>query len=118
MGSMTIGKKLFASLGAALALTLAVSGLALWNVGSLGGSLDNVSNSKAMKRFIASDINTTMSDFLAEERGVLARSFLKDKAGMEGYNQQFDESRSKFKKRVDQFMPLVETEQGRRGIQE
>jgi len=118
MGSMTIGKKLFISFGAALALTLAVGCLALWNIGSLGRTLDNAIKMKALKRYLASDINTIMSDFTAEERGILARSFMKDKAAMELYNQQFHESQTKFKKHTEEFLPLVETAEGRRGIQE
>lgn len=118
MRSITIGKKLFLSFGAALALTLAVSCLSLLSIGSLGSNLDEVAKVEAVKWYLASDISTIMSDFLAEERGILAQSFMKDKAVMEGYNQQFHESRAKFKKRVDQFIPLIETEVGRRGIQE
>ncbi len=118
MRSMTIGKKLFAGFGAALVLTLTMSLFAFWSIGSLGASLERVAKMDAAKRYLASAMNTSMSDFLAEERGVLARSFMKDKAAMEGYNQQFHDSQAKFKKDADQFVPLVDTEVGRRGIQE
>lgn len=118
MRSMTIGQKLFMSFGAALALTLAVSGLALWNIGSLGGSLDKVIKVNAMKRYLASDISTIMSDFTAEERGILARAFMKDKATVNKYNQEFHESDTRFKKRVEEFTVLIETAEARRLIQE
>ena len=118
MRSMTIGKKLFAGFGAALVLTLVMSLFALWSIGSLGATLQRVAKVEAAKRYLASSINTTMSDFLAEERGILARSLMKDKAAMDAYYQQFHESRAKFKKDVDQFLPLIETEVGRRSIQE
>jgi len=79
MGSMTIGKKLFLSLGAALALTLAVSCLALWGVNTLNADLNKVVKVEALKRYLASDMNTIMSDFMAEDRGILVGTLLKDK---------------------------------------
>ncbi|HTS50613.1 MAG TPA: methyl-accepting chemotaxis protein [Bryobacteraceae bacterium] len=115
---MTIGKKLLAGFGTALVLTLAMSLFAFWSIGSLGATLQKVAKVEALKRYLASDISTTMSDFLAEERGIVARSFIKDTAAIEKYHQDFRDSEARFKKSVDQFLPLIETEEARRGIQE
>ena len=85
---MTIGKKLILSFGAALALTLMVSALALEGFSSLGADMNRVINVNARKLFLATDINATQSDMLAAERGILARAFMKDKAT----NQSLDQS--------------------------
>jgi methyl-accepting chemotaxis protein/methyl-accepting chemotaxis protein-1 (serine sensor receptor) len=115
---MTIGKKLFLSFGAALALTLVVSLFALQSIGSLGGSLDKAIKVNARKRYLASDMSTVMSDLTAGERGIIARSYMKDKATSEKYNQEFGQSVARFKKCVDEFVPLIETAEARRMIQE
>ncbi len=117
MKSMTIGKKLFLSFGAALVLTLGVSVVALLGIGNLGASLDKVIKVNAMKRYLAADIGTVMSDLTAEERGILARAYMKDKATVEQYNGDFRASEAKFKKDVEEFTPLIETAEARRAIQ-
>ncbi|MGA2740807.1 MAG: methyl-accepting chemotaxis protein [Bryobacteraceae bacterium] len=115
---MTIGKKLLLSFGAALALTLMVAFSSLHSIGDLGGSLHKVIKVNATKLFLASDISTVMSDFTAEERGIIARSFMKDRATVDRYNSEFGESAARFKQRVDEFVPLIETAEARRMIQE
>src|ERR1035441_62482 len=82
---MTIGRKLFLSFGAALVLTLAVSFLALNDIGNLGGMADRLVKVSARKQALSGDINTRMADILAAERGILLRAYMKDKATMEQY---------------------------------
>jgi len=64
---MTIGKKLFLSFGAALVLTLAVSFLALNDIGNLGGMTDRLVKVDAKKQSLSGDINTRMADILAAD---------------------------------------------------
>ena len=83
MKSMTIGKKLLMSFGAALALTLVVGLVALESLGSLAASLNKVINVNDRKQFLAGDINVAASECRSLERGVLLRSYMKDKATVE-----------------------------------
>jgi methyl-accepting chemotaxis protein/methyl-accepting chemotaxis protein-1 (serine sensor receptor) len=115
---MTIGKKLFLSFGAALALTLAVCALALYGFSSLGADMNKVVNVNARKLYLATDINGLQSDMVAAERGIIARGFMKDKATVEKYNQGFGESVTKANKEVDEFTSLVETDDARQMIGE
>ena len=54
---MTIEKQLFLSFGAALALTLAVSGLALQGFGTLGGAVEKLIKVNARKQYLAGDMD-------------------------------------------------------------
>ena len=115
---MTIGTKLFLSFGAALVLTLAVSFLALNDIGNLGGVTDKLVKVSAKKQSLSGDINTRMADILAAERGILVRAYMKDKATMEQYNQDFLRNADLTKKNLDEFATLSETAEDRRMIDE
>ena len=115
---MTIGRKLFLSFGTALVLTLAVSFLALNDIGNLGGVADKLVKVSAKKQALSGDINTRMADILAAERGILLRAFMKDKVTMEQYNEDFLRSADLTKKRLDEFATLSETAEDRRMIDE
>ena len=116
--NMTIGKKLYLTFGAALALTLAVSAVALNGVGTLDGMNDTLGNVKTKKRFLSSDFNTTVSEMLAAERGVLVRAYMKDKATMEQYNQDFADSAARANKNMTAFGTLSDSAEDRQFINE
>jgi methyl-accepting chemotaxis protein/methyl-accepting chemotaxis protein-1 (serine sensor receptor) len=118
MKSMTIGKKLFLSFGAALALTLVVSVVSLVDISSLATALNKVIKVDATKRFLASDINTIASDLIAAERGIIARAYMKDNATVEKYNGEFHDAQARLQRRLDEFRPLIETAEARQMIQE
>ena len=115
---MTIEKKLLMSFGAMLALTLVVSGVALLGSRSLGTQVDNLTKVEARKLFLAGEVNTVTSDFIAEERGILVRGLQKDQAKMDEYNQQFRESADRLKKRLDELALMAETAEGRQMVAE
>jgi methyl-accepting chemotaxis protein len=58
-----------------------------------------------------------MSDFTAEERGIIARSFMKDKPTVERYNAD-GKSVALFKSYVERFVPLVESAEGKQMLQQ
>ena len=118
MKSMTIGKKLFLSFGAALVLTLVVSVVSLLGISSLGSGMDKLIKVNARKVYLAGDLGAALSDFVSLERGIMVRSFMKDKASIEKYNQQFRETAEKAKKDLDEFAPLAETAEGKRLVEE
>ena len=110
---MTIEKKLFLSFGAALILTLAVSGLALEGFGTLSEAVDKLIKVNARKQSLAGDMNTSMALILASERGILLRAYMKDSDTMAKYNQGFRETSSRMKKDLAEFVPLIETVEAR-----
>jgi methyl-accepting chemotaxis protein len=115
---MTVGKKLLLSFGAAMVLTLAGGAFALSAIGNIGGVNDKLVKVTARKRFLASDISAATEAILAAERGILVRAFMKDKATMEQYHQDFQESAGRAKKMLDEFATLSETAEDHRLIGE
>jgi CHASE3 domain sensor protein len=76
--NMTIGKKLFLSFGAALALASGIGFGALRSIGSLQGQMQQLIAKDARKLYLAADINTALSDVIAGERGILLRAYMND----------------------------------------
>jgi methyl-accepting chemotaxis protein len=113
---MTIGRKMFLGFGSALALTLAMSAVALYGVGTLGDLNDTLVKVAAEKRFLAADISTSVAEILAAERGILVRSYMKDLPTMEQYNQNFEDSAARTKKSLEAFSALSETAEDRHAI--
>ncbi|HXS76223.1 MAG TPA: methyl-accepting chemotaxis protein [Terracidiphilus sp.] len=111
---MTIGKKLFASFGASVALTLVLGGTSLWLISNMGASLSKMANVTARKQFVASEIDMGESDLVSAERGILLRTFTKEPALVAQYNEDFKNASSLLKANFDELAPLLETEEGRR----
>jgi methyl-accepting chemotaxis protein len=115
---MTIGKKLFLGFGASLALTLIVGGTAVWTIGNLGASLERVVNVNAKKRFLAGEISVNVSDVIAAERGILVRAYMKDQVTVALYNQQLHGALDQWKKNMEEFVPLIETAEDKKLLEE
>jgi methyl-accepting chemotaxis protein/methyl-accepting chemotaxis protein-1 (serine sensor receptor) len=115
---MTVGKRLFLTFGGALALTLAVSALALEGFSTLGGAVDRLIKVNARKQYLAGDMNTSMALVIAWERGILLRAYMKDSDTMSKYNQSFRETAARVKKDLAEIVPLLETAEARQSIEE
>ena len=111
--NMTIGKKLFLSCGAALALTVAIAVVAFLAIGSLGNSVDNLASVQVRKVYLAGDLDNATSDMLAAERGILVRAYMKDPATMAKYNQDFNDAATRFQKALDELAPRLVTTEGK-----
>ena len=85
---MTIGRKLFSSFGAELALTLLISLVALQSFSGLDEQVRKLADSNARKVYLAADINMAISDVSAAERGILLRAYMQDNATVETYKSQ------------------------------
>jgi methyl-accepting chemotaxis protein/methyl-accepting chemotaxis protein-1 (serine sensor receptor) len=81
------------------------------NIGALTQKLARVD---AKKVYLAGEISTKTSDILSDERGILLRSMLHDKAKADSYYQAYKESADAFHKAIDELTPLLVTEEGRR----
>ena len=114
MKSMTIDKKLFSAFGAALAVTLVIGCLSFQGFSSIGAQVTKLIRVNARKLYLAGDINTAMSDVISGERGILVRAFMKDYATIEKYKAQQTQTFARLKKDTDEFALLVETDEGRR----
>ncbi len=106
---MSIGKKLMSSSGAAFALTILVGAVSALGIGRLGSTVDKLVNVNAKKLNLAGDIETAAADLVAEERSILLRGLLKDKAMVETNNQSFRQGAARFKSRLEAFFALADT---------
>ncbi len=111
---MKISKKLFLSFGAALVITLGVSFVALNGTDNLAGANDKIVKVTAKKLYLSGNIATDVTGVLAAERGVLLRDYMKDKATMAQYNQDFQENIASAKKNLAEFATLSESSEDRR----
>ena len=115
---MTIGKKLFASFGTALLLTLIVGGTAIWIIGNLGTGFENLVHVVSKKRLLATEGDTNASDMQSAARGVLERAFMKDGAAIEQMNQAYHAADSTLKKNTDALSALIKSSQERKDMQQ
>ena len=109
----TVGKKLYAALGALLALTLAAGGAAFVNIDSLGSMLQSVIEKDARKQFLAGEIDVVLSDFMAEERGIMRSAEIKDSSNLDKYTHDFEASATRYKTALDELGTLIYTADGR-----
>ena len=114
MGSMTIGKKLMLSIGGTVVLTLVAAIVSVVSLSGMGDDMQALIKNNARRLFLAGDINAITSDMQAEERGMMAKSLMNDKAGSDRYNQDFNESAATLKKRFDEYLGLSPRDEDRR----
>ena len=50
------------------------------------------------------------------ERAILVRAYIEDNANIDGYNREFGEILGRLRKRIEEFVPLIETTEARRLI--
>ena len=114
MKSMTIGAKLLLGFGATLTLAIAVGAVSLLGIGSLGNTTDALIQINARRLYLAGEVNTLTSTLQADERGIMARFFLNDRATMDKYDQGFRESTARLINRLDEYTKLAATDEDRR----
>src|SRR3954447_3792332 len=115
---MTIGKKLFTCLGALIALTMGLGAYALVSLSSLGTTMAHLMDGNAKRQALAGSVKSSMSDLGAAERGIILRAFMKDRAGMEGYNKARGDAAAIVKKGLGDLALLAEDPQEKEMISE
>jgi len=78
MVTMTIGKKLFTSVGLLVVIALVIGGVAIRNVQELGYSVDEMGHHYTGGLYLTGRINYLSADMVATSRGILLRGYLKD----------------------------------------
>ncbi len=114
---MTIGKKIYLSFAAATGIALIVAVVAFSIIGNLGQTAVNLVNQNARRQFLAGQMEFGVEKLLASERAIVVRAFLKDLPAVEQYNREFLETSAAVTKQIDEFRPLIATEEGRRAVQ-
>ncbi|HEV8038619.1 MAG TPA: methyl-accepting chemotaxis protein [Bryobacteraceae bacterium] len=113
---MTIGKKLMFSVGAMLAMLLALAGSALYSVSGLSNELDSTANRDAKKLDIGGSLATNASEMLSFERGMLVRVGMKDLPKAASYHNSFNERAKLVADGISEIRPMIVSDEGRQGI--
>lgn len=113
---MTVGQKLKISFGATLFLTLILSIISWVSTGALGSNINKLTSVNGKKLYLSGIINGLTSDLVANDRGILYRALLNDKAQVDKINERFKDTLAQLNKALDEYEPLVDNEEGRRLI--
>ena len=73
---MTIGKKLFSSFGAAIAITLVMGVVAISNTGKLGENVDELGHRSAHCLYLAGNVDNLTTDVLGQTRAMLLHAHI------------------------------------------
>jgi methyl-accepting chemotaxis protein len=110
---MTIGKKLYASVGALLLLTLILGLASLNSTNSLTTRLDTATQKTARRLKLAGKIDSAGADMLAGQRGVALYAMAKSPEMVEKSKEMVRGASDDWQKSLDEFRPLVATQEGR-----
>jgi methyl-accepting chemotaxis protein len=106
---MTIEKKLFAAFGTLLVLTVGMGAYALMSVGSLGKTTGTLVNGNAKRQSLAGDINRVSTELISQERGIILRAYMKDRAVMDQYNDVRQKAAEHMRKSMADLAALADT---------
>ncbi len=110
--NMTIGKKLFLSIGAALTAALVMGVLMFVSLSRVGAGMDRVVNENAKGKSLANEIDNNLTELISLERGMVLKSIIKDQASIDKYHEDYRTELTKLNANVAQFAPLVKTPEG------
>src|SRR4051812_21154139 len=110
----TIGKKLTIGCAAMLALMVLMSVVSLNSIGNLNTELEVATQKTARRLQLAAEIDTSGSNMLASQRGIVMFTFGKDPSSVQASKDQFDTAANEWQKSIDEVRPLIVREDGRR----
>jgi methyl-accepting chemotaxis protein len=117
LGKMTIGKKLFLSIGAALLAALIMGILMFVSLSRVGAGMDKVVNVDAKRKYLANQMYIHLTEMISLERGMQLKAILKDQASVDKYHEDYRAELTKLAGNATEFSPLVTTPQGEEFMQ-
>ena len=111
--TITIGRKLFFSFGAAVAITLLITFVGFTNNEILSGTIDRVVASTSIRQALANDISLRLAQLLSLERGMNLRALVKDAATVDAYNREYLVDSDRLVALDKQLAPLLTSETDR-----
>jgi len=109
LGKMTISKKLFLSIGAALVAALVMAALTLSSLARVRSGMDRVINENAKKQLLANQIYIHLTETISLTRGTELKSLLHDQASVDQIHEQTRAELKKLDANAAQMMTLATT---------
>jgi methyl-accepting chemotaxis protein len=116
-GHMTIGKKLFLSIGAITLAALVLGAMSLMSLSRTRSSMDRVINEDAKRAVLANRLYINITEMISLERGMQYRALLKDQAKIDQYHEEYRTELGKLDANAVQYAPLVATPEGAEFLQ-
>jgi methyl-accepting chemotaxis protein len=110
--TMTIGKKLFSSIGAALAVALIIAGTTIFSLSRVTSNLDQIVNGDAKRQVLANAINLDITEMISTMRALNLRAAMHDQAFVDTYHRQYQNEIADLNRNVSELETLVQTPVG------
>jgi methyl-accepting chemotaxis protein len=117
LGKMTIGKKLFLSIGAALMAALIMGIMMFVSLSRVGAGMDRVVNVAAKKKYLANQMYIHLTEMISLERGMQIQAVLKNQALVDKFHEDYRTELTKLDGNATEFAPLVTTSDGQAFMQ-
>jgi methyl-accepting chemotaxis protein/methyl-accepting chemotaxis protein-1 (serine sensor receptor) len=113
MGKFSMGKQLTICFGVAFGLTFATAAVALWNISSLGASLQRVGLRIVPNLQAAAKQQLLSANFETDIRAVLLLGYMKDPAGVETLQGEFEKHKVSFDETIESLNANLKDAQAR-----
>jgi methyl-accepting chemotaxis protein len=114
---MTIGKKLFLSIGSVVAAALVMGALMFVSLSRVGAGMDRVVNENVKRQYLANQMYINLTEMISLARGMEIKAILKDQASVDKYHEDYRAELTKLQANVTEFAPLIVTPQGQEFLQ-
>jgi methyl-accepting chemotaxis protein len=108
-GHMTIGKKLFLSIGAALTAAVVMGVLMFVSLSRVGAGMDRVINENATKQYLGNQMYINLTRMISLARGTELRAMQKDQASVDKYHDDYRAELEKLNANAAQILRLSPT---------
>jgi methyl-accepting chemotaxis protein len=117
LGKMTIGKKLFLSIGAVVVAALVMGVMTFVSLSRVGAGMDRVVNENVKRQYLANQMYINLTEMISLERGMQIQAVLKNQAAIDKFHEDYRAELSKLQANIPQFAPLIVTPQGQEFLQ-
>jgi methyl-accepting chemotaxis protein len=107
MKNMTIGKKLYSAFGMMVLFTLITGGLAIYNIGSLGGAVQQLGDHWVRVSYLGGRTSALVPDMLSLSRGILVRGYMRDLDAARNYHEQYNADYVQFRQITDELKSVT-----------
>jgi methyl-accepting chemotaxis protein len=114
MRDMTLTKKLLLVTVGLIVLMAAMGGFSIFALSRVGSGVDDLAGLSVSKLRLADVINSSTSDLVALDRGIILRAMLSDGATEQKYRQEWEKTAQTIEAALKDYEPLLRSEEGRR----